>query len=55
MATATHAAGTSAAPAGAQRPPLSERVLDWFKAHKQITSWLGAILVVGAGLFVWTL
>ena len=46
---------TTSAPAGAQRPPLSERLLDWFKAHKQITSWLGAILIVGAGLFVWTL
>jgi tetratricopeptide (TPR) repeat protein len=45
----------TSAPAGAQRPPLSERLLDWFKAHKQITSWLGAILIVGAGLFVWTL
>jgi len=46
---------TTSTPAGAQRPPLSERLLDWFKAHKQITSWLGAILIVGAGLFVWTL
>jgi tetratricopeptide (TPR) repeat protein len=46
---------TTSAPAGAQRPPLSERLLDWFKAHKQITSWLGAILIVGAGLFAWTL
>jgi len=46
---------TTSAPAGAQRPPLSERLLDWFKAHSQITSWLGAILIVGAGLFVWTL
>ena len=46
---------TTSAPAGAQRPPLSERVLHWFRAHKQITSWLGAILIVGAGLFVWTL
>ena len=48
-------ATTSPAPAGTQRPPLSERVFDWFRAHKQITSWLGAILIVGAGLFVWTL
>ena len=46
---------TTSTPAGAQRPRLSERLLDWFKAHKQITSWLGAILIVGAGLFVWTL
>ena len=46
---------TTSAPAGAQRPPRSERLLDWFKAHRQITSWLGAILIVGAGLFVWTL
>jgi len=46
---------TTSAPAGAQRPPRSERLLDWFQAHRQITSWLGAILIVGAGLFVWTL
>jgi tetratricopeptide (TPR) repeat protein len=46
---------TTSTPAGAQRPRLSERLLDWFKAHKQISSWLGAILIVGAGLFVWTL
>lgn len=64
MATAT-GTGTSgkvtnpnapaATPAGAQRPPVSERLLDWFRAHRQITSWLGAIVIVGAGLFVWTL
>src|SRR6266566_1163567 len=46
---------TGGTPPGAPRPPLSDRLGDWFRAHKQITSWVGAILVVGAGLFVWTL
>jgi len=50
-------AGAPAAPPGgaAQRPPFTGRLVDWFKAHKQLTSWLGTILIVGAGLFVWTL
>jgi tetratricopeptide (TPR) repeat protein len=40
---------------GTQRPTLADRVVAWVRAHRQITSWIGAILVVGAGLFVWTL
>jgi tetratricopeptide (TPR) repeat protein len=48
-------ATTAAAPPGAQRPPFSERFVGWLKAHRQITSWVGAILVVGTVLFVWTL
>jgi tetratricopeptide (TPR) repeat protein len=61
MATATRTpnaatartAGT--ATPGAQRPPFSDRVIDWAKAHRQITSWIGAIVVVGAVLFIWTM
>ena len=48
-------ATTSSATPGAQRPQLSDRLVAWFKAHTQITSWVGAILIVGAGLFLWTL
>jgi tetratricopeptide (TPR) repeat protein len=48
-------ATTSSAPPGAQRPQLSDRLVAWFKAHTQITSWVGVILIVGAGLFLWTL
>ena len=46
---------TGGTPPGAQRPPLSERFGEWVRAHRQITSWVGAILVVGAVLFVWTM
>jgi tetratricopeptide (TPR) repeat protein len=47
--------GTGGTPPGAQRPPLSERLGAWLRAHRQLTSWVGAILVVGAGLFIWTI
>jgi hypothetical protein len=49
------ASTTAAAPHGAQRPPFSERFVAWIKAHRQIASWVGVILVLAAGLFVWTL
>jgi tetratricopeptide (TPR) repeat protein len=42
-------------PPGAQRPTFSARFVAWVKAHRQTTSWVGAILVVGAVLFVWTM
>jgi len=48
------AAAASASP-GAHRPPLSERVVGWAKAHKKITWWTSGILLVAAGLFLWTL
>jgi len=38
-----------------QRPPFSDRALAWIKAHRQLTSWIGTILVIGAVLFVWQL
>ncbi len=34
---------------------MTDRLVGWAKAHQKITSWTGAILLVGAGLFVWTL
>ena len=49
------ASTTAAAPPGAQRPTFSDRFFAWVRAHRQITSWIGAILVVGAVLFVWTM
>src|SRR5438552_12262721 len=52
----TPSAGNVAAAApGAQRPAFSDRIVGWVKAHRQIASWLGAIVVVGAVLFVWTM
>src|SRR3989442_5712194 len=44
----------TAAP-GAQRPAFSDRLVSWVRAHRQIASWFGAIVVVGAVLFVWTM
>ena len=63
MATATRITGKSTTPTptpapatpGTKRPDLSERVSAWFGAHEQITSWVGAIVVVGGLLFVWQL
>jgi tetratricopeptide (TPR) repeat protein len=46
---------TGSAPVVKRREPLSERVVAWGRAHKQITSWIGAIVVVAAVLFIWTL
>src|SRR3989454_8669807 len=48
-------ATTATAAPGAKRPAFSDRVVGWVKAHRQIASWLGAIVVVGAVLFVWTM
>src|SRR6266566_918213 len=46
---------TGAGPVKPQRPPFSDRALAWIKAHRQLTSWIGTILVIGAVLFVWQL
>src|ERR1044071_8458222 len=64
MATATRSGITNkptsgAAPAstvaGAPSAPFSDRVVAWVKAHRQLASWVGTILVIGAALFLWTL
>jgi predicted negative regulator of RcsB-dependent stress response len=63
MATATRisdklANPTPTAPAAtpaAQRPSLSDRVSAWLGAHRQLSYWAGAIVVVAAALFVWNL
>src|SRR6266540_4309367 len=46
---------TGAGPVKPQRPPFSDRALAWIKAHRQLTSWIGTIFVIGAVLFVWQL
>src|SRR6266545_2339681 len=55
MATQTTALTGKAASVTTEKAPLSERFVDWVKAHRQITSWIGAIVVVGAVLFLWTM
>jgi len=52
MATPT-AASTTAAPSRTEVGPFVERVVAWGKAHKQLTSWIGVIVVLGLVLFVW--
>jgi tetratricopeptide (TPR) repeat protein len=37
-----------------QGVPFLERVLEWTRTHRQATSWIGTVLVVGAVLVVWT-
>jgi tetratricopeptide (TPR) repeat protein len=37
-----------------QGVPFRERVLEWTRTHKQATSWIGTVLVVGAVLMIWT-
>ena len=55
MATQTAAPGVTATPVHSTRRPLGDRLVDWFNAHRQIASWIGAALVVAVGLFLWTL
>src|SRR6266571_8402476 len=49
------ATATSTVIPGVQRPALTDRLGAWVKAHRQLSSWIGAIMVVGAGLFIWNL
>ena len=37
-----------------QVEPLFERMIAWTKAHQKLTSWIGAAILIGAVLFVWT-
>ena len=36
------------------KPSVSDRVVAWVRAHRTASSWIGAVLVVGIGLFLWT-
>ena len=38
-----------------QVEPFLERLLEWVKGHRQATTWVGTAVLVGAGLFLWTL
>ncbi|HET9387682.1 MAG TPA: tetratricopeptide repeat protein [Gemmatimonadales bacterium] len=55
MATQTVAPGVGSTPVRTYDRPLSERMIDWIKAHRQLSSWVGIALIVAAGLFVWKL
>ena len=46
---------TGQGPVKPQRPPFSDRALAWIKAHRQLTSWVGTIVAIGAVLLVWQL
>ena len=37
-----------------QVEPLLERLIGWTRTHRQATSWISTIVIVGAVLFVWT-
>jgi tetratricopeptide (TPR) repeat protein len=52
MATPTAASATSG-PTRTQVEPFFERAVVWGRSHKQLTSWIGVIVVVGLVLFVW--
>src|SRR5712691_7862221 len=56
MATATKATAASVAPAvGGTGDGFSDRFVAWVKRHKQLSSWIGAVIVIAAVLFVWQL
>lgn len=38
----------------AQKGARSNRFLDWVRAHRTISSWVGTLLILGIGLFLWT-
>lgn len=48
-------ASAAAAPSRAPSQPFSDRFVAWVNAHRQLSYWIGTILVVGAVLFVWQL
>jgi len=37
------------------RPPFTDRLGAWVKAHRQLSSWIAAIVFVAGVLFVWNL
>ena len=37
-----------------QVEPFLERLVGWTRTHRQATSWISTIVIVGAVLFVWT-
>ena len=55
MATQTVVPGATSTPVRTYDRPFSERVVDWINAHRQMSSWIAAILIVAAALFAWKL
>jgi tetratricopeptide (TPR) repeat protein len=56
--TAPPAGKPSSAPSVAAKVhtrPLGDRFIAWVNAHRQLSYWIGTVLVVGAVLFVWQL
>src|SRR5437016_8328397 len=56
--TSSAAAAAPATPAVATKARgerFSDRFVAWVKRHKQLSSWIGAVIVIGAVLFVWQL
>jgi predicted negative regulator of RcsB-dependent stress response len=54
MATQTAAPGVSA-PIRTDDRTFSDRAVDWINAHRQLSYWIAAILIIAVGLFVWKL
>ncbi|MGH7607100.1 MAG: tetratricopeptide repeat protein [Gemmatimonadales bacterium] len=53
---ATHTAHTATSVGAAtQVEPFFERVVAWVKDHRRLATWIGAALVIGAVLLVWTI
>src|SRR3989442_2480443 len=42
-------------PLAAQGTAFSDRAVAWVRAHRQLASWAGTIVVIAAALFLWTL
>ena len=48
-------ANLAAVPLAAQGTAFSDRAVAWVRAHRQLASWAGSIVVIAAALFLWTL
>src|SRR5881409_2814789 len=48
-------ANLAAVPLAAQGTAFSDRAVAWVRAHRQLASWAGTIVVIAAALFLWTL
>jgi|SRR5687768_15867970 len=55
MATQTATPGVTQAPVRTHSKSFSERFVDWINAHRQLSYWIGTILLVAVALFVWQL
>ena len=55
MATQTAAPSATSTHVRTPDTSFSERFVAWINAHRRLSSWVGGILLLGAGLFIWTL